>query len=135
MNIIGITSILFGMLIIIGRGILMVAPATTLFGFRIMIQTKIRTRILGLCILPLGPLMIWAVYSGNSTLAEILMVIGWIITAMALFLLVIFPKVYMTICEAFLPSETITDFAGWRLLGLMGVAIGILFVYFGVLAL
>ncbi len=49
MSIIGITSVFFGTLIILSRGMLVTAPATTLYGFRTMIQTSTRARILGLC--------------------------------------------------------------------------------------
>ena len=135
MSIIGITSIFLGTVIILSRGMLMIAPGITLNGFRAIIQTSTRTRVFGLCILPLGALMIWAGYSDHSTLAEILMFFGWWVIGGGLILLVIFPSVYIAMLEAMLPSETSTDFFGWRLLGLFGVAIGALFVYFGMLAL
>ena len=63
------------------------------------------------------------------------MIIGCIVTAGTMFLLVIFPKVYIALFEALVPSEPTSDFAGWRVLGLIGVAIGALFIYFGLLAL
>ena len=135
MSIIGITSVFLGTVIILSRGMLVIAPGTTLNGFRAIIQTSTRTRVFGFCIIPLGALMIWAGDSDHSTLAEILMFFGWWVIGGALLLLVIFPSVYIAMLEAMLPSEPTTDFFGWRVLGLFGVAIGVLFVYFGMLAL
>ena len=49
--------------------------------------------------------------------------------------LALFPAVYRAIAEAVLPSDTDADLTGWRILGLAGVIIGGLLIYFGTLAL
>ena len=50
-------------------------------------------------------------------------------------LLLLFPVVYRAIVESMLPSEGDTDMTGMRILGLAGVVIGGLLIYFGALAL
>ena len=117
------------------RVALLVAPAATLRWFEGVIRTNGRTRALGAVTLALGATMAWAGASGYSGLATILSVGGWAVVGISTLALVLFPAVYRAIGEALLPSDTDADLTGWRALGLGGVFIGGLLIYFGALAL
>ena len=58
----------------------------------------------------------------------------WILGA-SLLLLIAFPAGYRALVEGLAPQETEGSLIGWRLAGLAGVAIGVIFIYAGVLAL
>ena len=60
-------SIVFGVLIIIARGPLLVAPANTLEVYRSLIRSNARVRVLGLCGVLLGLAMIAAASSSAAT--------------------------------------------------------------------
>jgi len=49
--------------------------------------------------------------------------------------LVLFPGVYRTIANPFMPSDTSGSLFLWRVRGLAGILAGVLIIYFGVLAL
>ena len=115
---------LWGAIILCSRGPLLVAPATTLRVFRAIIKTNARTRILGTCLVLLGAPTIWAGGSEESTLAIILMFIGWASVGVGVPALVLFPRIYVAIADAILPADSNTDLFGWRLIGLVGVVIG-----------
>ncbi len=135
MNEVGVVSIALGVVAVCSRGALLVAPAATLRWFEGMIGTNGRTRALGAVTLALGATMVWAGASEYSGLATILSVGGWVIVGISTVALVLFPAVYRAIGEAVLPSDTDADLGGWRALGLGGVFIGGLLIYFGALAL
>ncbi len=135
MSEVGVVSIVLGVVVVCGRGALLVAPAATLRWFEGVIGTNGRTRALGAVTLTLGASMAWAGALEHSGLATILPVIGWPIVGISTLALALFPAVYRAIAEAVLPSDTDADLTGWRILGLAGVIIGGLLIYFGALAL
>ncbi len=135
MSEVGVVSIVLGVVVVCGRGALLVAPAATLRWFEGVIGTNGRTRALGAVTLTLGASMAWAGALEHSGLATILSVGGWAVVGISTLALVLFPAVYRAIAEAVLPSDTDADLTGWRILGLAGVIIGGLLIYFGALAL
>ncbi len=135
MSEVGIVSIALGVVAVCSRGALLVAPAATLRWFEVAIGTNGRIRAMGAVALTLGAGMVWAGASADSGLATILSVVGWPIVGISTLALVLFPAVYRTIGEAVLPSDKDADLTGWRILGLAGVIIGGLLIYFGALAL
>ena len=128
-------GILWGAIIVCSRGLLLLAPAATLRGFRAMIRTDARTRTFGTCLVLLAVPAIWAGTSENSTLATVLLFIGWTVVGICIPALVLFPRVYMNVAEASLPADSITSLFGWRVVGLLGVVIGATLFWFGLLAL
>jgi hypothetical protein len=114
---------------------LLVAPAATLRWFERLIGTNGRIRALGAVALTIGATMAWAGTSEHSGLATILRLGGWAIVAISTPTLVLFPTAYRAIAASVLPSSSDSDLAGWRLLGLIGVILGGLLIYFGALAL
>lgn len=135
MSEVGVVSIVVGVVVVCGRGALLVAPAATLHWFEDAIATNGRTRALGALILTLGAAMIWAGASDHSGLATILWVFGWVVAGISTLALVLFPAVYRAIAKAVLPSTTDGDLFRWRFVGLVGVFIGGLLIYFGAVAL
>jgi len=120
-----------------GRGALLVAPAATLHWFEGVIATNGGTRALGTFVLTLGAAMVWAGASEQSGLATVLSVVGWVVVGIGALALVLFPGVYRAIAEAVLPSaaDADADLIGWRVVGLLGVSIGGLLIYYGAVAL
>ena len=137
MNEVGALSILLGIVVVCSRGALLVAPAATLRWFATLIGTNSGSRVLGALVLALGASMAWAGAGEDSGLATILSVVGWAAVGISAVAMVLFPAVYRAIAEALLPSDIDTDpdLSGWRVLGLAGVVVGGLLIYFGALAL
>ena len=135
MSEVGIVSIVVGVVVVCSRGPLLVAPTATLRWFEGVIATNGRIRVLGVGVLILGTVMAWAGASEHGGLAMSLSVVGWAIVGISTLALLLFPAAYRSIAEAVLPTDADEDLAGWRFLGLLGVIIGGLLIYFGVLAL
>ncbi len=135
MSAVGIVTILLGVLVAGGRGLLLVAPAPTLRWFQETIASNARLRTFGAFMVILGAAMAWAGTSEDSGLATFLTIFGWAIVGVSALLLVLFPGVYRAIANPFLPSDSGGGLFLWRFAGLMGMAVGVLIIYFGVLAL
>ena len=139
MSAVGIVSIALGLLVVFGRGgPLVVAPVAYLRWLmpvrRRLSQTNKTTRILGACLLILGATMFGAGTTGDSTLADILMLggIGGVTVGAAL---VIGPGMLRKFSSAFLPAVEDERLLGWRVIGLLVTVAGVVLIYFGVLAL
>jgi hypothetical protein len=131
---VGIVSIALGLLIVISRGFLLLSPAATLQWFEKIIQTESRTRLVGLSTLPIPVLMIWAGGAAETGLAGVLLIFGLFMLASVSWL-VFFPGSFKRFCETFLPPDPGSSLMGWRSIGLLGVFIGGVLIYFGWLAL
>ncbi len=134
---VGVVSIVVGVVVVCSRGALLVAPAATLHWFEGVIATNGRTRALGAFALTLGATMVWAGASEHSGLATVLSLVGWVVVGISALALLLFPGIYRAIAEAILPSaaDADADLIGWRILGLLGVSIGGLLIYYGAVAL
>ena len=124
-------------------GFVFVAPTALLHWFKGTATTNGRIRTFGAFMLGVAMILIWAGASeegsfdlnGQSTLAFILSLIGWVWVVVMTTGLVLFPGFYRAIIHTFVPSELSGSLIGWRLLGLVRIAISAPFVYFGALAL
>ncbi len=134
---VGIASIVLGVFVVCGRLPLVVAPAPTLRWFRRLVSSNSRIRVLGACFVPLGVAMVWVGNKGDGDLAGVVMFVGLWILGWSLLLLIAFPAGYRSLVEGLglAPQEPEGSLIGWRLAGLAGVAIGVIFIYAGVLAL
>ena len=135
MSAVGVASIAMGILILCARGPFLVAPVAALRFTESLIETNTRIRILGGIVLPLGVLMVWAGTAEHSILARVLVIWGWANAGIGLLALLLFPDLYRVLVTAFLPVTRQESFAGWRFIGFIGVAIGVLMIYGGVEAL
>lgn len=135
MSAVGLFSIALGAVVVCSRGPLLFAPAVTLRWFQRLLETDTRIRIMGVVVAALGSGMVWAGGTASSGLASFLVVAGWCIGAGGSVLLFVFPEFYRSMAHAFLPSDTGADLRGWRMLGGLGVAIGMVLIFLGVSAL
>ena len=127
MSAVGIVCTIFGLLIAIYCGLIVVAPATTLRWNKGMISTGTRVRTLGLYALVLAALMIWAGASEDTVLANVLLIFGLFYLLIPIPWLVFFPRSYMEFANSFLPSNLMV----WRVLGLPGAIVGLVLVRSG----
>jgi len=134
MSPVGIVSIAVGILAVFGRGALVVAPAATLRWFTRQVGTNSRIRVMGVIGLLLGAAMFWAGSSDDSVLATVLTAFGLGALAVSI-LTVLFPGGYREVADKLLPDVETANLTRWRILGLVGAMIGVLLIYFGVLAL
>jgi len=135
MSAVGIVSITLGVLVVGGRGTLLVAPAATLRWFKEAVASNHRLRTLGAFVVPLGAAMAWAGASEDSGLATFLTVFGWGFLGFSTLVLVLFPGIYRAMANRFLPSDTGGSLFLWRFRGLAGTLVGVLIIYVGALAL
>ena len=143
MSALGIVSIGLGVLGTCYGGFVFAAPAALLRWSNRTTRTNGRIRTLGAFMLGVSMILIWAGASeegsfdlnGQSTLAFILSLIGWVWVVVMTTALVLFPGFFRAIIHTFVPSELSGSLIGWRLLGLVRIAISAPFVYFGALAL
>lgn len=135
MNAVGIVSIAFGVLTILGRSVPLVAPAPSLRWFRNVVATDRGLRKLGAFILVLGVTLIWAGFAQESGLAQILFYVGICIVGASTLLLLVFPSLYRGLVDSMMPEDTDGVLLFARLKGLSGIVIGVLFIYYGALAI
>lgn len=143
MSAVGIVSIAIGVLGICYGGYIVLKPAALLRWFRHAVNTDRRIRVLGVCLLPLGVVLVLAGASegagfdlnGQSTLALVLSILGWAWLAFFTLPLVLAPQFIRVAIEVLVPNVLSGSLIGWRLLGIVRVAISAAFVYFGALAL
>ena len=132
MSPVGTVSIALGLLVVLGRGVpLVVAPAAYLRWLRRLPNNT--TRMLGAAALILGGAMAWAGTTDHTGLAGLLAV-GGIGAVAAGTVLVIVPGAFRRL-TALLPAVEEGRLSGWRVLGMVKTAAGLLLIYFGVLAL
>ena len=135
MSAVGIVTIALGVIVVCGRGTLLVAPASTVRWFKETIASNGRLRTLGAFLVPLGAAMAWAGPSEDSGLATFLTVFGWGVLGASTLVLVLFPGIYRAIATPFLPSDASGSLFLWRFRGLAGTLVGVVIIYFGALAL
>ncbi len=131
----GIVTMFLGALIVCIRGPLLFAPAATLRWFGEAIKTKGRTRVFGAFVVLITVPMMWSGMLENSSLANVLFILGVFIFVVSILALVLFPSAYMSVAGSFLPSDSSSNLFGWRLLGLVNVIIGTGIFWIGMVAL
>jgi hypothetical protein len=120
-------SIIFGIIIIVSRAPLVVAPEATLRLVRRIINDKGSLRIVGVFTGVLGLALIVSAWNADQTIALILYWIGWLAFCAALAEL-IFTAFVQKIAISIWSIRNSTA----RILGLIAVIIGALFVYLGI---
>jgi hypothetical protein len=133
MNSLAIVSIVLGSVIIIARGPMVVAPKGTLAVFRQLIQSPARIRILGVFVALLGLAMVATARGIDQSAAQVILVFGWFLSLVSIFLLLLFPSLYRGLASFFL--EVFEETAAFRAVGVIGVAFGVFFLYLGIAVL
>ncbi len=131
----GMVAMFLGVLIVCSRGPLLLIPASALRWFGEAIKTEGRTRVSGAIVVIIAVPMIWSGMSENTGLASVLFILGIFFLVVAIPALVLFPNVYMSLAISFIPDDFSGNLLGWRLLGLVGVIIGVAIFMIGMRAL
>ena len=118
-----------GVLIVVSRGPLLLAPEATLGVYRKLIQTTGRGRALGLGILLFGLALVLAVRTEPGPAARVIEGLGWLMAAPGVGLAA-FPRP----AQRFLDSifSAVSDTGILRATGALAVAVGFVLIYLGV---
>ncbi len=135
MKLAGVVTIFLGVFIIFSRGPLLLFPASMLQWFGTLLSSEARTRVLGVLVVPISGAMIWAGTPQSTTLETVLFVLGVFFLLFTILGLLLLPRIYMNLAHAFLPDDLTGSLFGWRLLGLLGVIIGVAILLVGIDAL
>jgi uncharacterized protein YjeT (DUF2065 family) len=127
MTALAIVTTLVGVVIITARGPLIFAPRATLRFYRKLLATDARIRIVGLAAAGLGLALASSAHASDGTTAAILAGFGWLIAGIGGLVMLLFPSAYRSFTESIL--EILED--GMRPIGIIGVAIGLIFVWTG----
>lgn len=119
-------SIIFGIVIIVGRAPLVVAPEATLRLIRKIINNKGTLRIVGIFTAVLGLALIAAAWNADQSATLILSWLGWLIFCAALAELIFTAFVQRIAISIWSMGNTTA-----RILGLVAVVIGAFFIYLG----
>ena len=131
---VGIVSIAVGVFGVCIRGPLLVAPAATLRWVEGMVRSNSLTRAFFSFLLTLGATMVWAGLTEETALAAILGIVGLVAVGIAA-VVVLFPGAFRVLAMSVLDSPLGGALLLWRVAGLAGLIISLLFIYFGALAL
>jgi len=128
MNTLALFLIAFGLMIIVSRAPLIVAPGATRSAYLAFISTDRRMRLFGLFAASLGGLVFWIGLTNSGVAAEILNWLGVAIVALSLGGMIPFPgparKLAETIWTAISPPAL-------RLVGLLSSVAGAALIYYG----
>jgi uncharacterized protein YjeT (DUF2065 family) len=127
MSAVSIVSIIFGIIIIVGRAPLVVAPGATLRLIRRIINNKGTLRIVGIFSAVLGVALVAAAWDVRQSAALILYWLGWLLFFAALVEL-IFTAFVQKIAISIWSMKNSTA----RILGIVAVVIGAFFIYLGI---
>ena len=120
-----------GILVIVGRGPLIVAPTATLRFYRWLLSTKARLRVFGVVVATLSIALLFSDF-GEGVLAGLLHTFGWFMAAVALLFLPLPNVLRRFIQSIFGYIEESVDDGIVRIVGLLAVVFGFALIYVGV---
>ena len=126
MSAVALVSIMFGIVIIVGRAPLVVAPGATLRLIRRIINDKSTLRIVGIVTAVLGLALIASAWGVDQSAALILYWLGWFVFLAALVEL-IFTAFIQRIANSIWNMKNSTA----RIVGFFSVVVGAFFIYLG----
>ena len=129
MNGLAIVSILWGILIIITRTPVLLAPRITINTYRKISSTNTRIRMMGVVITVLSLFTILFSQKSATAIADFYLLFGWF----AAFMLLLFPSIFKEILDFSMKifSRSVTS----RLIMIIPTGIGILLIYIGIVVL
>jgi uncharacterized protein YjeT (DUF2065 family) len=127
MSKLSLMSIIFGIVIIVGRAPLVFAPDTTLRLVRRILHNKSSLRIVGIFTAVLGVALIASAWGADQSAALIIFWLGWVLVFAAVVELV-FTSFVQRIANAIWNMNNVTA----RMLGLFSIVVGAFFVYLGI---
>ena len=126
MSDLALISIIFGILIVVGRAPLVFAPDTAIRFIRRVINKKIVLRIMGIPTALLGLAMIFSAWGSDQSAALIILLLGWFIAFMA-----VLELIFTSFIQRIANSIWNMDNSLARILGLLSVVLGAFFIYIG----
>lgn len=128
MNALAIVVIAFGLMVIVSRAPLIVAPGAVRDFYMDLIGTNGRMRWFGVAVFALGAGFVWAASGEPGVLADVFYIAGLLVILLALIAVIPFPafshKLATKVWSAF--SEPVL-----RVIGVLAVLFGIALVYLG----
>ncbi len=132
MDSLSIICIVVGILVIVGRAPLIFAPLATLrFYDRVFLSTNVRVRAVGVGFATLAMALLFSDF-GEGVLAGLRHTFGWLMTTVALFLLVLPNVLRRFIQTIFGYIEKSVNDGIVRVVGLLAVVFGLALIYVGV---
>ncbi len=132
MSELAIVTTAVGVLIVLARGPLIVAPQATLGIYRKLLETHARIRIIGACVVALGVAMAVSAQDVDRTAAEVIFAIS-VTIALGALLLLVYPSAYKRLADTVLAA--VEDPTTLRAIGVLGVGIGASLIYLGLWSL
>lgn len=128
MNAFAIVVIAMGLMVIVTRGPLIVAPGAVRDFYMGLIGTDGRMRWFGVAVAALGAVFVWAASGEPGVLADVFYILGLLVIVLALIAVIPFPafshKLAAKVWGAF-------NEPALRVIGVLAVLFGIALVYFG----
>ncbi|MCJ7774441.1 MAG: hypothetical protein MUP22_15060 [Desulfobacterales bacterium] len=132
MNRLSVISIIIGIFAIVFRAPFIFAPEAAMRYFSEKVASNNNgIRLFGLFLLVLGIAMIFAAWESGLVIGKIIVIWGLFIAFISIVLMLIFPGAYGQILNYF----STVDSSVLRGIGVLGVAIGAIFLYFGLVVL
>ncbi len=128
-----IITLVLGVLIILSRGPLLFTPARTTAVYRRLFATNARIRVAGVFAALLGLALILAAQGESAVAAHAMLWVGWFLLGGTLLLHIPFPGIVALFADGLF--DALADDTTGRVLGAIGVAIGLIFVYVGLVLL
>lgn len=127
MNAVAIASIALGILMIATRGPLIFAPEGTVRVFLSFLENSAGVRAMACLLGMAGLATLVSTRDAVGMLTQVIVFFAWLMVAGCVFLLFL-PNLYEQLARSVLLAF---DAAALRMLGMLGVGIGMLFVYYG----
>jgi hypothetical protein len=128
-----VVSIALGILIVVARGPMVVAPQATLGAYRRVLETDARVRMLGVGLASLGLGLIVFARGSDAGAARFLFVFGWLLAAIAVLFGLILTSFFRRTASSFVNFlDDSIDSAILRITGVIALGVATFFIYLGV---
>ena len=127
MSNLALVCVIVGILAIIFRSPMIFIPETTMEFFKKLIEKDSRLRILGVFFSVIWLAMVLTAWSSDQPGASVILILGCIFGVITVFFLLLFPSAYRAIAELFVDMDSKI----LRGIGVIGVIMGIVFIYLG----
>jgi len=131
---IGITCIVFGIVIMLVEAVYVVFPTLFTIWYKEAIETDTRVRILATGFLALGAILIWAGSTEQHNLTYALIVFGMFSLCASGWMMLV-PADYRFLVDMMMPSEPCLLLSIWRVMAFGGVLFGGVAAYYGMIVI
>ena len=129
MNDVAVVSIIMGALLIMGRGVFIIAPESARDFYLKLLSTNNRIRLFGLVPCALSVAMILSARGDPQIVAQVILWFGYLLAFISFIGCLIFAFIVQLIVQALLEA---LDNLMMRAVGILSVLLGVVFIYLGV---